>query len=140
MFYYVILMTLFFLFILPWQLNRQNIFWKQFLHLGDEVVLEVAVGAGSIERSPVDIHWAALVLTTLSSAIYDHVHKLGEAGLAIVFGEPFVNPVVAVLHKLVLICRHNPSLGSSLSVWIFCLTFQMGASQCCTEYCFVTYL
>ena len=91
-------------------------FFKQFLHLGDEVVLEVTVGAGSVVRSPVDIHGAAAVLATLSSAIYDHVHKLGEAGLAVVISEPFVNPVVTVLHKLVLIGRHNPSLGSFLNV------------------------
>ena len=91
-------------------------FFKQFLHLGDEVVLEVAVGACSIIWPPVNIHGAALVLTTPSSAIYDHVHKLGEAGLAVVISEPFVNPVVTVLHKLVLIGRHNPSLGSFLNV------------------------
>ena len=78
--------------------------------------MEVTVRAGSVVRSPVDIHGAAAVLATLSSAIYDHVHKLGKAGLAVVISEPFVNPVVAVLHKLVLIGRHNPSLGSFLNV------------------------
>ena len=88
--------------------------------------MEVTVGAGSVVRSPVDIHGAALVLATLSSAIYDHVHKLGEAGLAVVISEPFVNPVVAVLHKLVLICRHNPSWGSFINVFIICAYLSNG--------------
>ena len=43
------------------------------VYLGDEVVLEVAVGAGSVVRSPVDIHGAALVLITLGSLAYHHL-------------------------------------------------------------------
>ena len=78
-------------------------FFKQFLHLGDEVVLEVAVGACSIIWPPVNIHGAALVLATPSSAIYDHVHKLGEARLAIVLSEPDIDSVVLTHNKFVLI-------------------------------------
>ena len=78
-------------------------FFKQFLHLGDEVVLEVAVGACSIIWPPVNIHGAALVLATPSSAIYDHVHKLGEAGLAVVISEPDIDSVVLTCHKFVLV-------------------------------------
>ena len=84
-------------------------FFKQFLHLGNEVVLEVAVGACSIIWPPVNIHGAALVLATPSSAIYDHVHELGEAGLAVLLREHLVDPGVTVLDYFVLIGRHNSS-------------------------------
>ena len=46
-------------------------------HLRDKVVLEVAVGAGSVVRSPVDIHGAALVLATLGSLAYHHLVTVG---------------------------------------------------------------
>ena len=73
------------------------------IHLGYEVILEVTVGAGSVVGSPVDVHGAAAVLATLSSAIYDHVHKLGEARLAVVLSEPDIDSVVLTRHKFVLV-------------------------------------
>ena len=72
-------------------------------YLGYEVIREVTVGAGSVVRSPVDIHGAAAVLATLSSDLYDHVHELGEAGLAVLLREHLVDPGVAVLDYFVLI-------------------------------------
>ena len=54
-----------------------------------------------------DIHGAAAVLTTLGSDLYDHVHELGEAGLAVPLLEPVVEELLG-LHKLVLVCGHKP--------------------------------
>ena len=79
------------------------------IHLGYEVILEVTVGAGSVVGPPVDVHGAAAVLPAPSRAIYDHVHELGEAGLAVLLREHLVDPGVTVLDYFVLIGRHNSS-------------------------------
>ena len=80
-------------------------------YLGYEVIREVTVGAGSVVRSPVDIHGAAAVLATLSSDLYDHVHELGEARLAVLLLEPVVEELLG-LHELVLVCGHKPVRAS----------------------------
>ena len=111
-------------------------------YLGYEVIREVTVGAGCVVRSPVDIHGAAAVLATLSSDLYDHVHELGEAGLAVLLLEPVVEELLG-LHELVLVCGHKPARASDkldlgMSAIEYKNTFHTDASQCYTKCFFVT--
>ena len=108
-------------------------------YLGYEVIREVTVGAGCVVRSPVDIHGAAAVLATLSSDLYDHVHELGEARLAVLLLEPVVEELLG-LHELVLVCGHKPVRASDLgmSAIQYKNTFHTDASQCYTKCFFVT--
>ena len=84
-------------------------------HLRDEVILQVTVGTPSVVRLPVLVHGGAHALATRLGALQDHLHKLGEGGLAVGGPEPGPQPDVGS-QDLVLVSRHdsgNPWIRSS---------------------------